>query len=177
MIKQCCLLLLIVFIACGNPSEPEVDGISRGFFAGEVGTLNAGGLYEKLGGPATFTYSPDDSVITISLISTLLSDSTMTEVTFFIRSEGRISAGTYPFMETTTMGAQLANGFTGVYVSPEISDGIYYSESGTMEITHSAVDTIEGIFDLKIFTEVSTGPDTNSKSYTTLTGVFNAIEQ
>lgn len=171
------LMVLILVPGCESTS-PELDeGLRLGEFEGLVGTSVNSGLYEELGGSASYALT-SSGILEVVLQSRVISDTNKTEVLFQMETESIPEIGTFSFSNIDSISMVLSTGFSGFYLSPIVGLGEqYYTESGTLEITASSELELRGTFDAKIFSKQITGPDAYVRRYSTLKGEFYARKE
>lgn len=177
--KLLAIILFAILIGTGCDSttnEPEEEVLNLAEFKGLVGTSPNSGLYEELEGSAQYEIESSDTTFSFILYSSLISDSSVTEIILSTKSLEVPSAGTYDFNDIDGTSQIFSSGFSGFYLSPNVGlNKQYYTESGilTIELPESGIG-IKGSFEAVIFSKASTGSGTYTRQYSQIEGEFFA---
>ena len=171
------LCVVIVVLGCNSePNKVDLDGIPLGKFEGLVGIEPNVGLYEELNGNSYYIVHSEDSLIELSLVSTLSSSDNPTKLIDLIKREGIINSGVYDYNNIEQVDEFYTTGFSGLYICPDVGLGKrYFSESGSVTIDEVTEVGVKGELEGTFFYLAATGEDSFTRVYTTISAQFYAI--
>lgn len=171
------LCVLIVLLGCkSEPNKVNLDSIPFEKFEGLVGINPNVGLYEELNWNSYYIVHSEDSLIELSLVSTISSSNNPPKLFALIKREGIINSGVYDYNNIEQVDEFYTTGFSGLYISPEVGLGkTYYSESGSVTIDEVTEVGAKGELEGTFFYLAATGEDALTRVYTTNSAQFYVI--
>lgn len=150
-------------------ADPPPDD-ATGTFEARVRPLTGNG-FETMEGSASFETTFDGApTFTVRLASPLPNGADTT--TFdLVMASSMPAPGEYGVGDPAETGPTAV---VGCYRSVFFPDGPYRSESGTLTVTASSADQVEGAFDVTVYLLLQTGPTTSQRVRLRIDGTFSA---